>query len=48
MVAEGTVYAGAWNLGLAHDRARLVRLCADLTGDADAAEDLARETLVNV
>ena len=28
------------------ERARLVRLCARLTGDSDAAEDLAQETLV--
>lgn len=30
----------------AAERARLVRLCAHLTGDAQAAEDLAQETLV--
>ncbi len=30
----------------AAERARLVRLCAYLTGDAQAAEDLAQETLV--
>src|SRR5437870_3335209 len=30
---------------LPDDRARLVRLCARLTGDLDAAEDLAQETL---
>jgi DNA-directed RNA polymerase specialized sigma24 family protein len=28
------------------ERARLVRLCARLTGDWDAAEDLAQETFV--
>jgi RNA polymerase sigma factor (sigma-70 family) len=31
---------------LAADRARLVRLCAQITGDAHAAEDLAQETLL--
>lgn len=31
---------------LAADRARIVRLCARLTGDARAAEDLAQETLL--
>jgi RNA polymerase sigma-70 factor (ECF subfamily) len=30
---------------LADERARLVRLCARLVGDADAAEDLAQDTL---
>lgn len=30
----------------ADERARLVRLCRRLTGDADAAEDLAQETLL--
>lgn len=39
-------HAGSWELALPADRARLVRLCAYLTGDADAAEDLAQETLV--
>lgn len=29
-----------------HERARLVRLCARLTGNIDAAEDLAQETLI--
>src|SRR5262249_52357573 len=28
------------------ERARLVRLCARLSGDPDAAEDLAQETLI--
>jgi Sigma-70 region 2 len=32
--------------GLAGERARLVRLCARLTGDPDAAEDLAQEVLL--
>jgi RNA polymerase sigma factor (sigma-70 family) len=31
---------------LAADRARLVRFCAQITGDAQAAEDLAQETLL--
>src|SRR5919202_6723625 len=31
---------------LERDRARVVRLCASLTGDWDAAEDLAQETLL--
>ncbi len=31
---------------LADERARLVRLCAHLTGSVDAAEDLAQETLI--
>jgi RNA polymerase sigma factor (sigma-70 family) len=31
---------------LAGERARLVRLCAHLSGDRDAAEDLAQETLI--
>jgi RNA polymerase sigma-70 factor (ECF subfamily) len=31
---------------LAGERARLVRLCARLSGDRDAAEDLAQETLI--
>lgn len=31
---------------LAADRTRLIRLCARLTGDPDAAEDLAQETLL--
>ena len=37
---------GAFEAALAAERARLVRLCARITGDADAAEDLAQETLV--
>src|SRR5205085_6619275 len=38
--------AAAWDLRLHTERARLVRLCACLTGNCDAAEDLAQETLV--
>lgn len=47
--AETTGVAGApdaLGLLLAGERARLVRLCARITGDAEAAEDLAQETLV--
>jgi RNA polymerase sigma factor (sigma-70 family) len=38
--------AAAWDLTLPAERARLVRLCACLTGNRDAAEDLVQETLV--
>jgi RNA polymerase sigma factor (sigma-70 family) len=38
--------AGSWDLTLHAERARLVHLCAYLTGNSDAAEDLAQETLV--
>jgi RNA polymerase sigma factor (sigma-70 family) len=38
--------ASAFEAALAAERARLVRLCARITGDTDAAEDLAQETLV--
>jgi RNA polymerase sigma factor (sigma-70 family) len=38
--------AGGWDLALHAERARLVRLCACLTGNRDAAEDLAQETLL--
>ena len=38
--------AGSWDLALHAERAWLVRLCACLTGNRDAAEDLAQETLV--
>jgi RNA polymerase sigma-70 factor (ECF subfamily) len=38
--------AGSWDLALHAERARLVRLCACLTGNSEAAEDLAQETLV--
>ena len=31
---------------MADERARLVRFCGRLTGDSDAAEDLAQEALV--
>lgn len=36
----------AWDVVLPHERARLVRLCAHLTHDVEAAEDVAQETLV--
>jgi RNA polymerase sigma-70 factor (ECF subfamily) len=36
----------AWDLTLPAERARLVRLCACLVGNSEAAEDLAQETLV--
>ena len=35
-----------FEVALSAHRARLVRLCARLTGDAEAAEDLAQETLL--
>ena len=38
--------AGTTEAALAAERARLVRLCARLTGDANAAEDLAQQTLL--
>ncbi len=37
---------GVWPDGVAADRPQLVRLCACLTGDADVAEDLAHDTLI--
>ena len=46
MVLEETGYSGRWEVDLSFDRARLVRLCAYLAGDADVAEDLAQETLL--
>ncbi len=36
----------AWEAVLAAERPRLVRLCARITGRADAAEDLAQDTLI--
>ena len=44
MVARGTGAAG-WEASIGLDRPRLVRYCLALTGDADAAEDAAQETL---
>lgn len=38
--------AGGLEAALPRERGRLVRLCARLTGDVDAAEDLAQETLL--
>lgn len=46
-MAQGVAaYTGAWEVALPRERTRLVRLCASLTGDSDAAEDLAQETLL--
>ncbi len=46
-MAQGVAaYTGAWEIALPEERTRLVRLCASLTGDSDAAEDLAQETLL--
>ncbi len=45
----GTVATAGWDedgAALSAERARLVRLCARLTGDAQAAEDLAQDTLL--
>lgn len=39
-------HCGVWLDGVAADRPQLVRLCARLTGDADVAEDLAHDTLI--
>lgn len=36
----------SFEMTLAHERPRLVALCAHITGDAHAAEDLAQETLL--
>jgi RNA polymerase sigma factor (sigma-70 family) len=44
-VLQGANETG-WEAALAGERTSLVRLCAQLTGDAEAAEDLAHETLV--
>jgi len=40
--ADGDAWRALWR----DERARLVRLCTRLTGDADAAEDLAQEALL--
>jgi RNA polymerase sigma-70 factor (ECF subfamily) len=46
-MVEATPYQEVWMPNaLLRERARLVRLCASLTGDPDAAEDLAQETLI--
>ena len=45
----GTVATAGWDedgAALSAERARLVRLCARLTGDAQAAEDRAQDTLL--
>ena len=46
VLAEAAANATATAAEPAAERARLVRLCARLTGDLDAAEDLAQETLL--
>jgi RNA polymerase sigma factor (sigma-70 family) len=38
--------ASGWETVIPGERERLVRLCAHLSGDPDAAEDLAQETLI--
>lgn len=45
LVSKVAIREGALDLA-PYERARLVRLCSRLTGDADAAEDLAQETLL--
>ncbi|MBI3971447.1 MAG: hypothetical protein HY332_09170 [Chloroflexi bacterium] len=35
-----------WEVTMAAERARLVRLCRRFTGEADVVEDLAQETLL--
>ncbi len=46
-MAQGVAaYTGAWEIAVPEERTRLVRLCTALTGDSDAAEDLAQETLL--
>jgi len=39
-------HGGGWEIMLPSERPRLVRLCARITGDGEAAEDLAQETLI--
>ncbi len=46
MVSDSADAWGDADIALPVDYARLVRLCARLTGDAQAAEDLAQDTLV--
>jgi len=46
MVSDSADARGDADIALPVDYARLVRLCARLTGDAQAAEDLAQDTLV--
>src|SRR5262245_59821685 len=45
-MSASQIEEGALAVQLAAERDRLVRLCARLTGDAGAAEDLAQETLL--
>ena len=46
MAAQTVLEVRELETELSQDRGRLVRLCARLSGDADAAEDLAQETLL--
>ena len=46
MALEGGAVAESLDALLGLERSRLVRLCAHLTGDAEVAEDLAQETLL--
>ncbi len=46
MIGDDTGDAGAFEALLAGERAGLVRLCARISGDTEAAEDLAQEALV--
>lgn len=39
-------HGSGWDVLLPSERPRLVRLCAQITGDGEAAEDLAQETLI--
>ena len=46
MALDGADGASELEAVLPRERSRLVRLCAGLTGDVEAAEDLAQETLL--
>ncbi|GAB4201775.1 MAG: hypothetical protein OHK0022_24150 [Roseiflexaceae bacterium] len=46
MISEYSSDTGAFEALLARERGVLVRLCARISGDGEAAEDLAQETLV--
>ena len=46
MVPQISISMAQLEAALPAERERLVRLCAGLTGDSDAAEDLAQETLI--
>lgn len=45
MTVTSTIGVAGWERSLTVDRPRLVRSCLALTGDVDAAEDVAQETL---